>query len=320
LYDRAGQVEKGMDGSEAVNAARGGGDTVGGMALCEGVLMRAGDRWAMAVRRPGGSIALRTGESAGPKWHWRSVPLVRGVLALADAFTLGVRGMAWSVEQSRRDGDASSPPVRLAPTIAAALALVIGVFFLVPAWLAARLVGSHNGFVFGAAEGTVRLSFLLAYLYAIGCLPEVRRLFGYHGAEHMVVATHEARLPLTVDNARRFDTLHARCGTTFLLVVMVLAVLVHGLAGSPSSLLGVVVTHVALLPFIAAIAFEFLRAASRRPNALLAVAMSLQHLTTRVPDDGQLEVAIAALNATAPALEAPAHRPAVALTAAVATG
>jgi uncharacterized protein YqhQ len=271
------------------------------MAIVEGVLLRGPRRWAAATRLPDGRIVVREGEI--PSWsaRWSETPGVRGIAALADALTLGVRAVLWS-------GDLQAPPgkggggevsrLRLAAALVPGLAVTISLVFLLPA-LAARSLGGG-----ALAEAVARLAIILAYLAAVGRLPMIRRVFAYHGAEHKVVALHEAGLAPTVEAARTQPTHHRRCGTTFLAVVIGVTSAAH-LAAAPlhglalPALLGM---RLALVPVVAAVAYEVLTAANRRPASRLArlvltPGLALQGLTVAEPDDGQLEVALVALRA-----------------------
>ncbi|HEX9991947.1 MAG TPA: DUF1385 domain-containing protein [Acidimicrobiales bacterium] len=277
---------------------------VGGQAVCEGVMMRGEDRWAVAVRRADGRVETRVEDV--PPWcgRFERVPVVRGVAALAESFTIGVRGLTWSVERASADAGQPVTLPSLARTVALALGVVLTGFVIFPAALG-RLAGGSHGLVVTAVEGAVRLAILLTYLVAIGRRADVRRLFAYHGAEHRAVATYEAGAPLTPEAARAFGTRHLRCGTTFLLLVVVVAVVVHSLAGAPGW--GVLfASRLVAVPVVAGLAYELLRAAARGAErwpvvwVLMAPGLALQALTTREPDDGQVEVALAALSAVLP--------------------
>lgn len=282
-------------------------DRVGGMAIVEGVLLRGPHRWAAASRRPDGTIAVRSGPL--PSWsaRWSPVPLARGIVALADALSLGVRAVLWS-------GDLHAPPGKgsggtaeatrrqLAIALVPGLAITITLVFLLPATVARLLVGAEASTAASFVEAVARIAVLVGYLALVGRLPFVRRVFAYHGAEHKVVALHEAGLPATVDAARTRPVQHGRCGTTFLAIVVAITSAAH-LAAAPlhglplPTLLG---ARLLLVPVVAALAYEVLTVAARFPTspwsrAVLAPGMALQGLTVADPDDDQLEVALVAL-------------------------
>ncbi|HEY8394235.1 MAG TPA: DUF1385 domain-containing protein [Thermaerobacter sp.] len=280
----------------------------GGQAVIEGVMMRGAGRIAIAVRRADGSIALQVSNYRPwtERWPWLGLPLVRGAVALVDALVTGIRALNYSARVVEEDevGGRSAPDAQgdgrlLALVNALAVALALVVFVLVPTWLAAWLPAggdlARNG-----VEGAVRLLLLLGYLLAIGRIPDIRRVYQYHGAEHKAIHALEAGAPLTPAGARPFSRFHPRCGTAFLLFVAVLAVAVHALFGWPGFWWRTAI-RVALVPVIAGLAFEWIRLAGRSRSrwvaALAAPGLWLQRLTTEEPGDDQLEVALVALRA-----------------------
>lgn len=275
---------------------------VGGQAVVEGVMMRGADRWAVAVRLPDGSIDVTV--EAAPRWgdRWSRVPVVRGVVALAESLTLGLRALTWS---AARQADEEGVPVgrgQLAATVAVAVAVFSGLFIVLPA-VASKGAGNllPNRVAFNVFEGVLRLGLFLGYIALIGRMADVRRVFEYHGAEHKAIAAFERGAPLTPEAAQRFTTEHVRCGTNFLLLVMVLAILAHTLVGRPGWAV-LVASRLLFVPVVAGLAYEVIRfAACRMGNrlvrALMAPGLALQRLTTREPSLDQLEVAIASLRA-----------------------
>jgi uncharacterized protein YqhQ len=268
-------------------------------------MMRGESRWAVAVRRADGGIDLRVEDVPGWCGRYEKIPVVRGVAALVEAFAIGLRGLTWSVEQATAGTERPVTLPSMARTVALALTIVLTGFVVFPASLG-RLAGGSHGLVVTAVEGAVRLCVLLGYLAAVGRRADVRRIFAYHGAEHRAVATYEAGAPLTPEAARAFGTRHLRCGTTFLLLVVVVALVVHAVVGSPGWAL-LVTSRLVAVPLVAGLAYELLRAAargaerSRVVRLAMAPGLALQALTTREPDDGQVEVALAALVAVLPA-------------------
>jgi uncharacterized protein YqhQ len=273
---------------------------VGGQAVLNGVMMRGQDRWSVAVRRPDGSIALRVDELAAPHPWEQKVPLVRGLFAVGRAIPIGVRATRWSAAQA----GAGRPGWQRLATGIAVLVLVLAAC-VVPA-----MVVTQTGFVGAVLENVLSLGVLLGGMAATGRLDRVRRLFEYHGAEHKAVSAFEAGGALTADEARRFSTRHARCGTSLLVWIIVAGAIVGvtlGRVGLPSF---------ATFALVLGLATETqLRAASAadRPwvAALLRPGLALQRVTTREPSPEQLEVALAALVAVVPVpapspVEAPA--------------
>jgi len=296
---------------------------VGGMAIVEGVLLRGPQRWAAATRLPDGTVAVRSGPLPGWSARWSGTPLVRGVVALADALSLGVRAVLWSGDLQAPAGKGGGGEVtraRLAAALVPGLAVTITLVFLLPATAARLLVGPGSSTTAAFVEAAARLVILGLYLAGVGRLVMIRRVFAYHGAEHQVVALHESGSGLrTVGEARRQPTHHRRCGTTFLAVVVGVTSAAHLLAAPLqdlplAALLG---ARLLLVPLIAALAYELLTAANahadaRWARAVLVPGMALQALTVAAPDDDQLEVALVALDAAL----APADEPAPALAAA----
>lgn len=271
-------------------------------------MVRAGDRWAVAARRSDGGIAVH--RAIVPVWAGaaRRVPLVRGVLALATTVALGMRALSWS--RSVADGTAPASRRSVVSATVLSVAVFVAVFALAPA-AAARLV-FHDGGGFVATEAVLRLALFVGYVAAIGRVPGIRRTFEYHGAEHQAIAAYEAGDRLDLDSVRRYSPRHARCGTDFLMLVAVVAVVAFALV-SPPSWLALAATRVLLLPVVAGLAYEVLRV-SDRPTAgrwlrpLMAPGLAVQGLTTRPPSDDQIEVAIAAVHAAlAPTGAGPAH-------------
>ena len=285
----------------------------GGQAVIEGVMMRGRTSMAVAVRNPQGNIVIHT-EPLTAKIYtssWGKWPFVRGVSLLWDALGLGMRALMWSAEVSAQEDENEkvefSGPVAWT-TVAASMAFAVGLFFLLPTfagrWLAAYV--NHNRAVDATFEGVLRLVMFLLYIWGIGRIPEIARVFGYHGAEHKAINTYEAGMPLTVDNVRQHSLQHVRCGTSFLLYVLVISIILFapltfaGVEPTWLALLLRLVTRLLLIPIVAGIAYEIIRfSAAHADNALMrllvAPGLAMQKLTTREPDDSMIEAAIAAL-------------------------
>jgi len=273
---------------------------LGGQAVIEGVMMRGPLTLAIAVRRSDGTIALsrrKLAAYANPALKW---PIVRGCVAFIDTLRWGIDALLYSAnESSPPDEQLSRADLTLA--VALAFGLVILLFFVAPTLAMHFLSGRvRSATALNLVEGLIRLLFFLAYLAVVARAKDVQRVLAYHGAEHKAIHCYEAGLPLTPENARRFSTLHPRCGTAFLLIVFVIAIIIYSFFGWPHPLLRVGV-RLALLPVIAGIAYEVLkylaRSRSRAARALVQPGLLLQRFTTRDPDDAMLEVAIAALQA-----------------------
>lgn len=276
----------------------------GGQAVLTGVMMRGADAWSVACRRPDGGIELRV--EPLPTWgaRWKKIPVVRGIVALAEALPLGYRALAWSAEVGT--GEAKRVARWWEKLLTFAIVTVIVVLASSLPAAAARWLADAAG-VSGVApviEGALGIALLYGYLRVIGRLGDVRRLFANHGAEHKVVNAHEAGAPLTVEAVQTFSTRHPRCGTSFLLVVAVVSAAFYAVIGNVG-LTGIVFTRVLALPLIAGVAAELqlrLAEAVDRPviRLLMRPGIALQRLTTREPSDEQVEVAIAALRGVLP--------------------
>jgi uncharacterized protein YqhQ len=274
----------------------------GGQAVIEGVLMR-GKRWmAMAMRKPDGSIETIQEELTGIyQSPIRKIPILRGLILLWDALVLGTRMITVSANVQSGEDDKIEGPA-LYGTVAFSLLLGIGLFFLAPAGLAqlAEKYLGWNAWTSNLLEGFVRLGFLILYIWAIGFMPDIRRVFGYHGAEHKTINAFEAGADLTPASVARYTTVHPRCGTAFMLTLVLLSIVVFALLG-PLPLFWRFTSRILLLPVIAGLAYEYLRFSSNHIESpimrvLIAPNLWLQKLTTREPDNGMLEVAIQAFN------------------------
>lgn len=283
---------------------------VGGQALLEGVLMRHGHRWAAAARRPDDRIVVTTGEV--PLRPWRRLPLVRGSLALLESAALGIRATAWAARHSADDPDDESSGFNragVAISVVLGAGLAVGLFGLLPA-AAGHWLAPGGGTRFQVVETALRLGLIFAYLLALGRSPQIRRVFGYHGAEHRVVNAYEAGLPVRVESAATTSRIHDRCGTTFLLLVALVAAAVHLVVGDQDLWL-LLASRVVLLPVVAGLAYEAMRLAAAHAEARLSRLVSgpghlLQRLTTAEPDDGMIEVAVVALRAAIDPADVPA--------------
>lgn len=277
----------------------------GGQAVLEGVMMRNTQRVAIAVRAPQGEILVRT-KPLNPSFYtgWPArVPLLRGLVMLWDALGLGIEALTWSADVAMGE-EAGKRANRLVEGISIflGLALAVGLFMVLPSLLVGLLPFPLHPVVDALLEGLIRLGLLVGYLWAVGRLPDIQRVFAYHGAEHKTINAYEAGAPLTVEAIRPFPTAHTRCGTSFLLTVVVISVLVLAPLG-PLPLMWRTVSRILAIPLIAGLAYEWLRFSARygdRPWArwLMRPNLALQRLTTREPDDGMLEVALRALQAT----------------------
>ena len=279
----------------------------GGQAVIEGVMIRGRDYFSLAVRREDGRIEQRQ-EALNPIYNGRlrRWPLVRGFLALMETLVLGVKTLQMSAnlavmgQAGAEDNEESIPKWVMATTLTIALVFGIGLFFLFPlgvVWALEPVV--HSGLLSEVIEGAIRLTVLVGYIAAIGLMRDVKRVFAYHGAEHMTVHAYEAGLPLSVENVRKFGTPHPRCGTAFLLTVVLVSIVVFALLLGPP-LEWRIASRILLLPVIAAVSYEIIRFSGAHPNWLIArwiaqPGLWLQRLTTRQPDDQQIEVAICAM-------------------------
>ena len=272
--------------------------TYGGQAVLEGVLMRGQKAFAIAMRAPDGSITIHTEQLAKV---YRSgitkVPFIRGVILLWDALGLGMKALTISANtQTGEDEKLEGPALYL--TLGLSMTIGIGLFFLLPAGIggAAEHYLGWSSWLNNLTEGLVRLGLLVGYVWAISFMPDVKRLFMYHGAEHKTINAFEAGAELTPEVAAKYPIEHARCGTAFLLTLVLLSILVFTLLG-PMPLLWRLATRILFIPVLAGIAIEYIRWTANHLDSpfvqfLIKPNLALQHLTTRTPDLAMLEVAI----------------------------
>jgi len=272
----------------------------GGQAVIEGVMIRGQKAVVTVVRRPGGTLAIATQPLSIMYTGWmRKTPLIRGVVVLIEALTLGIKALLYSANVSLAEEEANVPGALLWSMLVFALAMAVGLFFMGPLFLT-RLIEPYinSAVVFNLIEGCIRMIIFIAYLKLVALLPDLRRVFAYHGAEHKTVNAYEDGALLEVEAIKKYNTAHVRCGTSFLFVVLIIAIIVFALVGLPSVWL-MVLSRIVLIPVIAAISYEIIYFSARHKNnlvkAILAPGLWLQSLTTREPDDSQLEVALAAL-------------------------
>lgn len=278
----------------------------GGQAVIEGVMMRGRKAMAVAVRSPSGQIVFHRERLTSPIYtaRWARLPLLRGVLRLWDALVLGTRALLFSasVALGEEEGGEGLGGAAAWGMLALGLGLGIGIFFLAPALVAGLMAGwVGSSLLLNLLEGTLRLGLVVGYIALVGLLPDIRRVFAYHGAEHQAINALEGGAALEAEAIAGHSTLHPRCGTGFLLVVAAVAIFVFSLLGRPPLLLRLA-SRVLFLPLIAGLSYEVIRFASRhRTNpfsaALLAPCLALQRLSTRAPDPQMREVALAALGA-----------------------
>ena len=273
--------------------------------------MRGPDAWAVAVRTPSGEIAVRREALATSAGIWTRIPVIRGLVALGGAMALGYKALRWSAVTGLGEPDRKATP-RERIVQAVVLIGVIAAVTTVPTAAAAWATGAQSGFVFHALETVLGLGVLVAYVTAVGRLGQVRRLFENHGAEHKVVSTFEAGLPLTPQMAEAFPTRHVRCGTSFLLVIAFVSA-VFSIALGQLPLPALLASRVLLVPLVAGVSAELqLRASDnlhrRWVRVLVRPGLSLQRLTTREPTPEQLEVAIVALEAALGVADRPSGR------------
>jgi uncharacterized protein YqhQ len=277
---------------------------VGGQAVMEGVMMRGVSTWAVAVRKPDGETDVQS----FPLVSWTKrhriarLPVIRGVVALVQSLNIGFKALGMSANAQLPEEEEPISSAMWFGTVVVALLFAVGLFFVVPVGLTSLFKDQlGSAFLFWLVEGIVRTAIFLGYIVLIARVPDLRRVFEFHGAEHKTISCYEAGLPLTPENAQRFSRLHPRCGTSFLLIVMIVAIFVFAPIGLPEWYI-LLASRVLGVPLIAGLSFEVIKWAGknrRKPwvMKLMWPGMMLQKLTTREPDHEQLAVAIAAMEA-----------------------
>lgn len=280
----------------------------GGQAVIEGVMMRGKQGLAMSVRQPDGQLStVKQPLASIYKGRLKEMPFTRGIIMLGETMVLGTQALLHSAQiAAMEEGEEKIPAPLLWGTVAVSVAFAVALFFLVPLFAVRYLIDPHvsSPLIRVVLEGLIRIALFIIYLRLVAFIPDIRRVFAYHGAEHKTINAYEAGIPLEVEAVKNYSTAHARCGTSFIVIVLVVAILLFGLIdvllGRPTIWIRLL-TRLALLPVIAAIGYEIMKlGAAHAKNTivriLLAPGLLSQSMTTREPDDRQLEAAISALN------------------------
>lgn len=283
--------------------------SIGGQAVIEGVMMKGPEDIAIAVRKPDGEIALSREKLKSSRKTISKIPVVRGVFAFVDALVIGVKALSFSAEffeEEEEDKDKKHSKwdeflEKNMVVIAVFLSILfsMGLFILLPT-LVVNFIGgiSKSPLIMNLAEGLVRITIFIGYIAAISGMKDIKRVFEYHGAEHKTIFCYENGEELTVDNVRKYKRLHPRCGTSFLFIVMIVSILLFSFFRWPNLLVRLI-TRIALMPLVAGISYEIIKWAGRSDSKLVCVVSApglwLQKITTREPDDSQIEVAIESL-------------------------
>lgn len=281
---------------------------MGGQAVIEGVMMRGPKLIATAVREPSGTITVKTEPvtSISDRYPILKKPMIRGVIALVESLVYGLRALSFSAQAAGEEGEELSNK-EIAMTMLFSVGLAIVLFVVIPTY-AAKYIHSAvtDATLLNLMEGLLRLVIFLAYIAGISMMKDIQRVFQYHGAEHKTIHAYEAGVPLEVANVQQYSTLHPRCGTNFLLIVMIVSIIVFAFLGWPDLWLRIA-SRIVLMPLVAGIAYEIIRFAGRSDSKWVAYAILpglwLQKLTTREPSDDQIEVAIRSLEAARSAEE-----------------
>ncbi|CCO08415.1 DUF1385 domain-containing protein [Desulforamulus hydrothermalis] len=277
----------------------------GGQAVIEGVMMRGPDHRAVAVRRPDATIVIdeKPVGSLTRRFAFLKLPFVRGVVMLFESLMMGLEALAFSAEQAAgEEPEEKISKWEMFLTIAFSLGLAILLFIVIPTALTYYTAAAiQDNFIRNLVEGAIRLLIFLGYVAGVARLPDIRRVFMYHGAEHKVINAYEAGGRLTVEEVQKFSTLHPRCGTSFLLIVILIKVVIFS-GVTASGLFGQIFFRILLLPVVAGVAYELLKLSGKYQDRglcriFIAPGLWLQKLTTREPDDSQVEVAIKAFKA-----------------------
>lgn len=300
-----------FEGVEKAHVHRGSGSLsatrdapVGGQAIIEGVMMRGVKHWAVAVRLENGEIETETHEfeSKVKTNRFYRLPIVRGVVALVESMGIGIKALGISANKQLGEEEEEIGGATWAATVAFSLIFAIGIFFLLPLGITSLVRGDEGSDInFVLFEKVTRIFVFIAYLWVISLLPDLRRVFEYHGAEHKTIFNYESGLPLTPENAAKFTRFHPRCGTSFLLLVFIVSIFVLTPLGRPEWYI-LFPSRVLAVPLVAGLAFELIKLIGKYRTHLWARAimwpgLQLQRLTTREPDAEQLAVAIASLEA-----------------------
>lgn len=278
---------------------------VGGQAVIEGVMMRGFGKVATAVRAPDGNITVQVNSisSIADRFPVLKLPILRGAVSLFESLMLGMKSLSFSA-QAAGEEDEQLTDRELIATIILAIGLACGLFLAIPTFAAKFFhTFTDDPITLNLVEGFLRLIIFLAYLTAISRMKDIQRVFQYHGAEHKTIFCYEADLPLTVANVKKFPRLHPRCGTAFLLIVMLVSIFVFAFLGWPELWLRIL-SRIILLPIVAGLSYEIIRFSACSTNPIVRLAtlpgLWLQYLTTREPDDDMIEVAIKSLEAVTP--------------------
>ena len=303
-----GAVMNGLTASSATTADRNVDMLIGGQAVIEGVLMRSLTGYSVAVRQPNGNVAIKKDKlvSITKKYPILKIPVIRGSVVLIQSLILGIRALNYSasVVSETEEGQKEMSTAAVAGSMIMALLLGIGIFILAPLGITNLirhyLMPAMSNFEYNVIDGVIRAIFFFVYIISISFMNEIRRVFQYHGAEHKTVYTFEANEDLTVENARKKSTLHPRCGTSFLMFVLVISIIVFSLVPSTMPFVVKFLARVVLIPLIAGLAYEIIRFSARHLTnpfcrTLIQPGLWLQKITTKEPDDSQLEIAITAL-------------------------
>ena len=273
---------------------------VGGQAVIEGVMMRSPNYWAVAVRKPDGGIEVKKDklQLLSEKHKLGKMPVIRGVLMLVSALVLGIKALNFSANVAY-DEEEEMSDWAIYGTITLAFAIAIGVFFLLPLFLT-KLCNFQSYFMFNVVDGIIRIIFFLGYVYIISKFKDIKRIFEYHGAEHKVIYSYEEDKSLSVENAKKYSTLHPRCGTSFLIIVLLISILIFSAVPKTSPFYIKALSRIVFIPLIAGLSYEVLKLSAKFKdnflvNLFIKPGLWLQKITTSEPDEKQIEVALAAL-------------------------
>ncbi len=280
---------------------------IGGQAVIEGVMMRAPRAMAIAVRRPSGEIVVKKDEviPLSERFPVVKLPIVRGAVALFQSLIVGISALNFSANEAIVEEDAEGNEKKelsswaMAGTMAVAFGFGILLFFIMPLYLTKLMVPviGQSNLVFNLVDGVIRVAVFLLYIVSISRMNDIQRVFQYHGAEHKSIFAFEAGDPLTVENVRGYSRLHPRCGTSFLLIVMVVSIVIFSMIPKLWPFYLKAASRIVLLPLIAGVSYEFLKWSAKNDQSplvklIITPGLALQKLTTREPDDSQIEVAI----------------------------